>query len=130
MKTAVLPASAALLMPFILGIAVIAITYAGLSGKQVPLVGSPRAALIALLIVGMAMCTGGIGQVGVSGHWASPLAILGYVLGAVILVVIAAGLFGWTLPLISGDKDAVLATAVLIAIKYLIGTVSYFFHWL
>ena len=60
-------------MPVILGGVVAVIVFAGLSGKSLPLINSPKASLIALLVVGMAMCTGGIGQVGVSGKWTSPL---------------------------------------------------------
>ncbi len=119
------------LVPLILGLVCAGIIYATLTGRTLPLISGPRAALIALLIVGMAMCyAGGIGQVGVSGHWASPLAIVGYLLGAVILAVIASVFTGWKLPLIAGENQAIVAVAVLIAAKYLIGTAGFFFHLL
>jgi|AutmiccommuBRH23_1029490.scaffolds.fasta_scaffold00039_72 hypothetical protein len=117
-------------MPLLLGGVVAVIVFAGLSGKSLPLINSPKASLIALLVVGMAMCTGGIGQVGASGKWASPLAIIGILLGVLILVIIIAALAGFKLPVITGDIQAITAVGILIAIKFVIGTVGYFFHWL
>jgi hypothetical protein len=73
---------------------------------------------------------GGIGQVGASGRWTSPLAIVGILLGASILVVILSVFAGWKLPLIAGETQAVAVVGILIAIKYLIGTSSFLFHWL
>ena len=119
-----------LLLPLFLAVLVAVIVFAALTGKTLPLISTPRASLIALLVVGMAMCMGGIGQVGASGRWASPLAIIGYLLGAAILVIIVSAFIGWKLPLISGESQAVAAVGILIAIKFLIGTASLFFHWL
>jgi hypothetical protein len=78
----------------------------------------------------MAMCMSGIGQVAASGRWGSPLAIAGYLLGAAILLIIFSVFAGWKLPLITGELQAVAAVGILIAVKYLIGTASFFFHWL
>ena len=118
------------LMPLFLGVGVAVIVFAAIAGKMLPLIGSPRASLVALLVVGMAMCTGGIGQVGASGGWGSPMAIVGYLLGATILIIIISVFAGWKLPLITGETQAVTAVGILIAVKFLIGTASFFFHWL
>jgi hypothetical protein len=118
------------LMPLFLGVLVAGIVYAALSGIVLPLIATPHASLIALLVVGMAMCTGGIGQVGLSGRWASPLAILGYILGTVILIIIISTFTSWKLPLIAGEIQAVAAVGILIAIKFVIGTAGFFFRWL
>ncbi len=130
MKTTTITPGNALVLPVVLGIVIAVIAYAALTGKQLPLINGPRAALIAILIVGVAMCMGGIGQVGASGRWASPLAILGYLLGAAILVVIVGGLAHWKLPMIADESSAVLASTVLIGVKFAIGTIGYFFHLL
>ena len=119
-----------LLLPLMLGVVVAVIVFAALNGKALPLISTSRASLVALLVVGMAMCMGGIGQVGASGRWASPLAIIGYLLGAAILVIIISAFVGWKPPLISGETRAVAAVGILIAIKFLISTASFFFHWL
>lgn len=118
------------LMPLFLGVVVAVIVFAALTGKMLPLISNPRASLVALLVVGMAMCMGGIGQVGASGRWASPLAIIGYLLGATILIIIISAFAGWKLPLIAGETQAVAAVGILIGIKFLIGTASFFFRWL
>jgi hypothetical protein len=79
----------------------------------------------------MTMCAaGGIGQVGASGRWASPLAIVGYLLGVAILGVAISVFTGWKIPMIAGETQAVAVVGILTAIKYLIGTASFIFHWL
>jgi hypothetical protein len=62
-----------LVVPLFLGVIVAGIVFAALTHKTLPFIGSPRASLIALLVVGMAMCTGGIGRAerGVQGHRSS-----------------------------------------------------------
>jgi hypothetical protein len=120
-----------ILVPLVLGILAAVIVFSAVTGKQLPLISTPRMALIALLVVGMTMCAmGGIGQVGASGRWASPLAIIGYLLGACILVVILSAFTGWKLPLIQGEAQTVLAVGVLMLVKYVIGTVGFFLHLL
>jgi hypothetical protein len=109
-------------IPIVLGVISAVIVFATASGRSLPLIGTPRAALIAL--------TGGIGQVGASGRWASPLAILGYLLGAAILIVIIGSLAGSKLPFIAGMTEAVMAVGILMAAKYLIGISGSIFHWL
>jgi hypothetical protein len=131
MKANTMRITSSLLMPLVLGLICAGIIYAVLIGQSLPLVSTPRAALIGLLILGMAMCgLGGIGQVGASGRWASPLAIVGYFLGAAILAVIVSAFTGWRIPLIQNDLQAVAAVAVLMAVKFAIGTASFFFRWL
>ena len=117
-------------LPLVLGFVVAIIVFAAIGGRSLPFLNSPKASLIALLVVGMVMCTGGIGQVGASGKWTSPLAIVGILLGVLILVIIISAFAGVRLPLITGQFQAVVAVGILIAVKFLIGTVSYFFHWL
>ncbi len=118
------------IFPILLGIVAAVIVFSTLNGKALPLIATPRAALISLLVVGMIACTGGIGQVGASGRWASPLAILGYLLGAAILMVFIGALAGWKLPMIDGEKQALVAMAVLMAVKYVFGISGTLFHWL
>ena len=119
-----------LIVPLGLALICAVVVYVSLAGKSLPLVSSPRAALIILLVVGMAACMGGIGQVSASGRWASPLAIVGYLLGAAILLVIVAAFAGWQLPLVGNEIQAIAVVAVLLAAKLVIGVASYFFHWL
>lgn len=118
------------LIPLALGIIAAIITYAGLTGKELPMISGAHGTLIALLVVGMAMCAFGILQVTARGRWVSPLAITGYILGIAILVVMVSTFSGWKLPLIHSETQAVVTVAVLMAVKYLIGTASFFLHLL
>jgi hypothetical protein len=119
-----------ILIPLVLGVVCAGIVYATLAGKTLPLISGPRAALIALLVVGMAACLGGIGQVGASGRWLSPLAIVGHLLGVAILVVIVSAFAGWKMPFVQSETQAVVVVAGIMAVKFLIGIPSFFFHWL
>ena len=119
-----------LVVPLVLGLVCAGIVAASLAGKTLPLLATPRTALVALLVVGMAACTGGIGQVAASGRWGSPLAIAGYLLGGLILLVTIAGLAGWKLPLVYNPVRAVTAVGVLMAVKFVIRTAGYFLRWL
>ena len=77
-----------------------------------------RIALEVLGLVGMAMCTQGIGRVAAANRWADPLSIVGYVLGALDLVIVIAGVAGWRLPLISNEWQAILAVLAIIVLKF------------
>jgi hypothetical protein len=113
-----------------LGIAVAAEMRADL-----PLVGTGTGALIAVAVIGMAGCAvGGISQAPAAG-WTSPAILAGIVLGVAALVVVAAGVFGWTgvlqpiTQLLPGQpgttapaRAATVALGGLIGMKWLIAT--------
>jgi len=120
-----------LVLPAFFGIIAAVIVFAALKGFPLPWIDTPRTSLIALLVVGLTMCVlGGLGQIGSNGRWDTPLAITGILLGCVILVIIVSALAGWKLPLIAGEIQAISALAVLLGVKFVLGTASYFFHWL
>ncbi|HEY7024189.1 MAG TPA: hypothetical protein VH371_04430 [Candidatus Limnocylindrales bacterium] len=84
---------------FLLGsagvIACVAIAWLALTSESVPIVGSPRGAIIAIAVVGMAACmVAGIGQAPIIG-WTHPLSIFGIVFGVLALIVAGAGILGW-----------------------------------
>ena len=60
-------------------------------------------------------------------QWTHPLAILGYLLGALILVIGLGIVFGWKLPYIQSDAQAILTVAVLIGVKVVNALVHSFF---
>ncbi len=110
----------------VLGLLAIGLVVATLTGKKIPLISSERVALIVLVVIGMAMCASGIGRVAASGQWTHPLAILGYLVGALILVVAISNLIGISLPLVSTTRQAVLAVALLGAVKLIISAAHRF----
>jgi hypothetical protein len=108
----------------LLNILALLLVVAVLTGLKLPLISSYRAGLVALIVIGMAACTmGGLGRVAAAGAWAHPLSILGYLIGALILVIAGAALFGKQLPLISGDRAVFIAVAVLIGSKWALSLV-------
>ena len=95
-----------------------AVVFVAVTGKRVPIISNTRVAMIALLALGMTMCQiSGIGRVAALGVWTHPLSILGYILGAAILVIGLATVFGWKLPYIQSDVHAIVVVAILTGVK-------------
>ena len=92
---------------------------------KVPLLSNLRTDIVLLLILGMAMCTQGIGRVAATGQWTHPLAILGYIHGALIFLVALSGFFGWKLFFIQTGQQALLTMAVLMTAK-VVGTAIHY----
>ena len=106
--------------PSIIGLAILAavIVFIGVTGKKVPLLSSIRLDIVLLVIIGMTMCTqGGIGRVAATGEWSHPLAIVGYILGGLILLITLAVFVGWKLPYIHTEQQTLLVIAVLVSLK-------------
>ncbi len=79
---------------------------------------SSRIVLVVVTLVGMALCAGGgIGQVAAQGQWLNPFAIAGYILGAVILLIVGAALLGIRLPLVDSTQAAFIAVIALVIVK-------------
>jgi hypothetical protein len=117
MKTIPQPA---VITPSILVLAMLAaaVVFIGATGKKVPILSNVRLDIILLVILGMSICTqAGIGRIAVTGEWSHPLAIVGYVLGAIILIVTTSVFAGWKLPFIQNDQQALLAIAILAGLK-------------
>jgi hypothetical protein len=111
-----------------LGVAFLAITR-----DQLPIIGTGVGALLAVAAIGMAGCAvGGISQAPALG-WTAPTIVFGTVLGLVAILIIAAGVFGWT-PVLepiarfepgqaavaTPVTTAIFALAVLIAVKWVV----------
>jgi hypothetical protein len=117
MKTISQPA---VITPTILLLAVLfgVVAVIGATGRKVPVLSNVRVDIILLVILGMAICTqGGIGRIAATGQWDHPQAIIGYILGASILLVAAAAFVGWKLPFIQNDQQALIAIAFLVGLK-------------
>ena len=96
-----------------LGILAALLVFVVLTDRKIPLISNDRVALVVLVLLGIAMCTNGIGRVADAGAWLHPLAILGYLLGALILLLGAAALFGLQMPLVTDVRQAIIAISVL-----------------
>ena len=125
MKTITQPA---VITPAIIGLALLfaAVTFIGVTGKKLPLLSNVRVDIILLVIIGMAMCTqGGIGRIAATGQWTHPQAIVGYLLGGLILFITLAVFVGWKLPYIQSDPQALLAIAILVGFKVINAVTHY-----
>ena len=117
MKTITQPA---VITPAIIGLAFVftVVTFIGVTGKKVPLLSNIRVDIILLVIIGMAVCTqGGIGRIAATGDWTHPQAIIGYLLGGLILLSTLFVFVGWRIPLIANDQQALLFIATLAGLK-------------
>ncbi len=82
---------------------------------------SPRLALIGVVIVGMALCTNGVGKVAVAGQWLSFPGLAGSLLGIAALGMVGVRLAGRELPFVRTDVDAIKAVVALALVKFAIG---------
>ena len=101
----------------ILALLFAAVVFIGTTGKKVPILSNVRVNIILLIIIGMTMCTPGIGRVAALGQWSHPLSILAVVLGGAILFIALAVFVGWKLPFIQNDQQALIAIAILTGLK-------------
>ncbi|MCL4561610.1 MAG: hypothetical protein M1281_13480 [Chloroflexi bacterium] len=107
-----------------LGILAVLLVFAVLTGRKVPLLSSDRAALLGLVVIGMAICSqAGIGRVAASGEWAHPLSIIGYVLGGIIVLIGIAALFGKQIPPLNSYHQSFTAVVVIAAVKVVLATI-------
>ena len=128
MKTNTMSTSGTNLVVIALGILVALLIFAVFTGRKVPLLTTDRSALIALVIIGMLMCSqGGIGRVSASGAWLHPFSIIGYVLGAVIILIGIAAFFGKNLPPLTSYYQSFTVVTVIAAIKLVLTTIHRFF---
>ena len=117
MKTISQPA---VITPSIIVLALLAaaVVFIGVTGKKVPLLSNVRVDIVLLVILGMSICTQtGIGRIAATGQWTHPLAIVGYFLGGLILLITLAVFVGWKLPYIQTDQQALIAIAILASLK-------------
>jgi hypothetical protein len=111
----------------VLALLIAAVVFVAATGKKIPVISNTRVAMSVILLLGMTMCTSGIGRVAAIQQWTHPLAILGYLLGALILFIGLGTVFGWKLPYIQSDAQAILIVAVLIGVKVVNTLVHSFF---
>lgn len=118
MKTGSVPSPISLNV-IVLAVLFAAVVFVAVTGKKVPLISNIRVAMVALLLLGMAMCSTGIGRVSAIQQWTHPLSILGYLLGVLILVIGLATTFGLKLPYIHSDIQAIVWVTILVGAKVL-----------
>jgi hypothetical protein len=128
MKTNALSTNGANPTVILLGILAALLVLAVLTGRKVPVLSSDRAALLGLVVIGMAICSqAGIGKVAASGAWLHPFSILGYLLGAAIIVIGIAALFGKNIPPLTSYHQSFIAVTVIAVVKLVLTTIHHLF---
>ncbi len=108
-------------IPAILGIIAVLLIVSVFANIKLPILASDRAVLIALILVGGAMCaSGGIGPSLAQYGWLHAVPIIGSVLGALILLIGVLTLIGVQLPLITSERAAIAAIAAISVVKILV----------
>jgi hypothetical protein len=106
------------IISLVLGLLAAGLIFMILTGRDVPIVGNGAGALLALGIIGIAMCTmSGIGSVQGTLGWSHPLTIIGSILGVAALLVVVLPLLGVHPSFIPDIRSAVLALAVIMLVK-------------
>ena len=128
MKTNTLSTGGTNLAVIALGILATVLVFLVLTGRKVPLLSSDRSALLSFVVIGMFICSNaGIGRVSASGAWWHPFSIIGSLLGAVIIVIGIAALFGRNIPPLTSYYQSFIAVAVIAAIKLVLTTIHRLF---
>ena len=118
MTTNTMTSSANGIITLVLGLLAAGLVFMILTGRDVPIVGNGAGALVALGLIGIAMCTlSGIGSVQGTLGWTHPLTIIGSILGVLALLVVVLPLLGVRLPLIADTRSAVPVLAVIMLVK-------------
>jgi hypothetical protein len=115
--------------PTILNLAALAaaVLFIALKGIKFPLLSNSKVALGILIVLGMTICSqGGIGRIAATGNWAHPQAILGYILGAAILLIAASTFFNFNMPFITSQQQAFVIIAVLLGAKIINAFAHYY----
>ncbi len=124
MKTNTITPSGTSILPIVLGIVAVALIFLVLTGRKVPLLTSDRASLLALVVIGMAICgNAGIGRVAATNAWFHPLSIVGYLLGAAIIVVGIAALIGKNIPPLTNYYQSFIAVSIISVVKVVLTTI-------
>ncbi len=128
MKTNTISTGGTNLVVIALGILAALLVFLVLTGRKVPLLSSDRSVLLAFVVIGMFICSNaGIGRVAASGAWWHPFSIIGYLLGAAIVMIGVAALFGKNIPPLTSYYQSFTAVAVIAAIKLVLTTIHRLF---
>jgi hypothetical protein len=104
----------------------LAITVSTAAGLKLPLITDDRLAVLALVIVGFAMCMAGGSARAIGGYGMThPVTILGSLIGVLALLIGASVLFSFRLPLIADNRTALFVLAGIILLKVVMNGALY-----
>lgn len=97
----------------LLGLLAVLLVGSVFTGVKLPFISNERIALVALVVIGFTMCSLGMGRHIESLGWTHWVNIAGMILGALVLLLFALVLAGVKVPLVSGERAAILAVSVI-----------------
>jgi hypothetical protein len=104
----------------------LAITVSTAAGLKLPLITDDRLAVLALVVVGFAMCMTGGSARAIGGYGMThPVSILGSITGVVALLIGASALFSFRLPLIADNRTVLFVMMGIIALKVVMNAALY-----
>ncbi len=128
MKTNAVSAGGTNPVVIVLGILVAFLVFMALTGRKVPLLSNDRAILLSIVAIGLFICSqAGIGRISAINAWWHPFSIVGYVLGAVIVLIGIAALFGKTIPPLTSYYQSIAAVAGIAVLKVILSTIHRLF---
>ena len=100
-----------------LGVVIAGLLVAALTSTPLPLLSSDRAMFLAVLVLGLTMCSlGGVGRAPMKYGWTHPITLFGIAVGTLMLL-LAAGVVAGQM----ADRFALTIFAALFAVKWAIG---------
>ena len=111
----------------LLGIVVLVLVFAFLTGRKVPLVVNERSAFIVLAVISFAMCSVSMGKIANGLGWMHPITIIGAVLGTLLILFVIAMLAGWRVPFVPDYRTAFVVLAVIGLVKWSLAWISRLF---
>lgn len=101
----------------VIGIAVAALIVAALTNTPVPLLGSQRAIFVAVVLLGVTMCSlGGVGRAPMKYGWMHPVTLFGIAVGTIMLLLAAGVVLGQVT-----EQIGLSVFAALFAMKWVVG---------
>jgi hypothetical protein len=101
----------------LIGIVIAALIAATLTNTSLPLLGSERAIFVAVLLLGVTMCSlGGVGRAPMKYGWMHPVTLFGIAVGTILLLLAAGVVLGQLT-----DQVGLRMFAALFALKWVVG---------
>ena len=128
MKTNTISAGGVNVVAIVLGILAATLAFMVLTGRKVPFLSTDRASLIAMVVIGMVICSNaGIGRMAASKAWFHPFSIIAYLLGAAIIVIGIAALLGKNIPPLANYYQSFAAVTGIAVLKLILTTIHRLF---
>jgi hypothetical protein len=105
------------LLANLIGIVIAALIAAALTNTSVPLLASERAIFVAVLLLGVSMCSlGGVGRAPMKYGWMHPVTLFGIAIGTIMLLLAAGVVLGQV-----ADLIGLTVFGALFAMKWAVG---------